>query len=103
MKAIKVVPLAGTWIETSAAKADENPQHVVPLAGTWIETHIRQKKTRLFFVVPLAGTWIETVYKSAHVQGDKPVVPLAGTWIETCNLSECRSRKGRRSPRGNVD
>ena len=34
----RVVPLAGTWIETSIRVIDSDGIEVVPLAGTWIET-----------------------------------------------------------------
>ena len=35
---IRVVPLAGTWIETGGDKEKFWKILVVPLAGTWIET-----------------------------------------------------------------
>ena len=34
----KVVPLAGTWIETAFPDEEYQQKRVVPLAGTWIET-----------------------------------------------------------------
>ena len=35
---IAVVPLAGTWIETTFMRNNAYATGVVPLAGTWIET-----------------------------------------------------------------
>ena len=35
-------------------------EKVVPLAGTWIETVVSEPSTTRIDVVPLAGTWIET-------------------------------------------
>ena len=35
---IAVVPLAGTWIETTSRECSPVKASVVPLAGTWIET-----------------------------------------------------------------
>ena len=34
----RVVPLAGTWIETSESERARMIMEVVPHAGTWIET-----------------------------------------------------------------
>ena len=36
------------------------PKEVVPLAGTWIETSLNLATSAKYIVVPLAGTWIET-------------------------------------------
>ena len=35
---VRVVPLAGTWIETFSPLKNGSKVSVVPLAGTWIET-----------------------------------------------------------------
>ena len=46
----EVVPLAGTWIETTNSVSVTMSSGVVPLAGTWIETeivaYIKNNKTR---------------------------------------------------------
>ena len=56
---------------------------VVPLAGTWIETSVWTVPIWISgVVVPLAGTWIETTEVEFTPISDR-VVPLAGTWIET--------------------
>ena len=39
---------------------EHQPHQVVPLAGTWIETSHRRQESDTDTVVPLAGTWIET-------------------------------------------
>ena len=57
---IRVVPLAGTWIETRISTYGTWSDSVVPLAGTWIETYRRERFEHVGGVVPLAGTWIET-------------------------------------------
>ena len=56
----RVVPLAGTWIETGEADRRHLKVIVVPLAGTWIETAMCCFAIDFLRVVPLAGTWIET-------------------------------------------
>ena len=57
---VRVVPLAGTWIETPVFRLMIDRHPVVPLAGTWIETPKKRSKRQKQTVVPLAGTWIET-------------------------------------------
>ena len=62
-----VVPLVGTWIETSIVLSTKQHSIVVPLVGTWIET-----KTHIYLkppakVVPLVGTWIETHARSHEI------------------------------------
>ena len=101
-KGNKVVPRAGTWIETPRSGADPGGAEVVPRAGTWIET--KKSSTSFFFhdVVPRAGTWIETALHSSSVTSFT-VVPRAGTWIETHMFINVSSSVERRSPCGNVD
>ena len=83
----KVVPLAGTWIETSRNLTSCAISAVVPLAGTWIETEWRGIFAGSYKVVPLAGTWIETGIEEVQYDLVSVVVPLAGTWIETLVLT----------------
>ena len=77
-----VVPLVGTWIETTQALSITTPSRVVPLVGTWIETAGQIRTCCPTAVVPLVGTWIETInlFPLLYVC---IVVPLVGTWIET--------------------
>ena len=100
----KVVPYAGTWIETQdkserRRRLSSFPTRerglkpappglpspfppVVPYAGTWIETQKIENDFLKKTVVPYAGTWIETgLGYAAQIAGG--VVPYAGTWIET--------------------
>ena len=75
---------------------------VVPLVGTWIETTVGSDRVRPGLVVPLVGTWIETK-KGLNFDLEDDVVPLVGTWIETeCTAKSITTGSGR-SPRGNVD
>ena len=75
---------------------------VVPLAGTRIETSLEVLGSDICKVVPLAGTRIETL-------GDKPnvgiawVVPLAGTRIETGTVEHKSTVLACRPPRGDAD
>ena len=99
-------------------------EQVVPLVGTWIETSIRAGISVICLVVPLVGTWIETrVFhtKYRHNQSfpswerglkhgsgkdqrcGSCVVPLVGTWIETSMMTITSILHSCRSPRGNVD
>ena len=101
-----VVPLAGTWIETTAMPRLHCPGKVVPLAGTWIETtalfRLSDRRRTSF---PLRERGLKPGTVSSRIQMrptsfplrerglkqnilinyDKRsvVVPLAGTWIET--------------------
>ena len=106
---IRVVPRAGTWIETRAKVPDAADVGVVPRAGTWIETQGKFEAYHRAIVVPRAGTWIETqsartryapftpsfpVRERGLKRGSKNalrlpclVVPRAGTWIETAMMS----------------
>ena len=122
---IDVVPLVGTWIETTKLGKKTTglnrsfpswerglkhfpqlPGHtervVVPLVGTWIETPISSYVRSFSKVVPLVGTWIETNMSSIASLGTR-VVPLVGTWIETTFLPGSEKILNCRSPRGNVD
>ena len=120
-----VVPLVGTWIETSDQFRSDIPGIVVPLVGTWIETLVEECRHNSYSVVPLVGTWIETFccpvlifcvspsfpswerglkhFFDRELVCDKRVVPLVGTWIETNTAKELCEKEGGRSPRGNVD
>ena len=75
---------------------------VVPLVGTWIETTQTFKEEYYGRVVPLVGTWIETPKNIFHFCW-LPVVPLVGTWIETTYMPNYTDTVTGRSPRGNVD
>ena len=80
LETVSVVPLVGTWIETTWIKHKWTSGRVVPLVGTWIETSVSDIEKLAYAVVPLVGTWIETTI---------------------CSVI-CRIAFGR-SPRGNVD
>ena len=121
-----VVPLAGTWIETTALfRLSDRRRTSFPLRerglkpGT-VSSRIQMRPTsfplrerglkqnilinydKRSVVVPLAGTWIETkVFSSLHLSIS--VVPLAGTWIETGCTAKCGMTGSGRSPCGNVD
>ena len=62
-----VVPLVGTWIETTLVELGHERSYVVPLVGTWIETDCKAGQMIILKVVPLVGTWIETYSVSYDV------------------------------------
>ena len=97
-----VVPLAGTWIETSFILRISSSCVVVPLAGTWIETSPQKEEQEGNNVVPLAGTWIETSFLVYSPSSSTPSFPSRERGLK---LFECHSCTGfcSRSPRGNVD
>ena len=121
---LRVVPRAGTWLETCLVLTSTILSVVVPRAGAGRETNeverykehirsfpVRERGLKLLFrkripdltvVVPRAGTWIEIRQPPAH-PSNTGVVPRVGTWIEICtDLSPIGSLSGR-SPCGNVD
>ena len=49
---------------------------VVPRAGTWIETHRSDSGRRSYCVVPRAGTWIETDIVSGFLSFDWASFPV---------------------------
>ena len=80
---LRVVPLAGTWIETgSYSRCRTRQTRVVPLAGTWIETASPLWKCPGLRSFPLRERGLKQQYVRDAVRAEN-VVPLAGTWIET--------------------
>ena len=53
-------PLRERGLKQCDARSGDCTVRVVPLAGTWIETKWQRIYEDMFCVVPLAGTWIET-------------------------------------------
>ena len=75
---------------------------VVPLVGTWIET---TAQTDYFGMDGSFPSWERGLKLGniPHAEQVTDVVPLVGTWIETEDVSDRLKRTQRRSPRGNVD
>ena len=53
-------PLRERGLKPDQKQPEIVQRKVVPLAGTWIETVFLDQLPDLKYVVPLAGTWIET-------------------------------------------
>ena len=110
----------GTWIETLLNIAAPSAPGVVPLVGTWIETSemslcsamltpsfpLRERGLKLMVriwiiwlqsVVPLAGTWIETVYVIADKSGELSF-PLRERGLKQRDLYAALPACCRRSP-----
>ena len=77
-------------------------QAVVPLAGTWIETSgvVGVPPDRWSF--PLRERGLKQLLFDV-IEGHIVVVPLAGTWIETMKSRTIQGIHLSRSPCGNVD
>ena len=97
-----VVPLVGTWIETSDKNLGSANTQSFPLWERGLKRDLRKINFVYRCVVPLVGTWIETLsFEKEHLPAG--VVPLVGTWIETWYPWQYKGSCFRRSPCGNVD
>ena len=78
----RVVPFAGTWIETQYDNIMKHFSKVVPFAGTWIETSVRYTVTVQFLSFPSRERGLKRI-RTLATSDEYAVVPFAGTWIET--------------------
>ena len=75
---------------------------VAPLVGAWIEIFYALMTKCKEIVAPLVGAWIEIVkyLSSCHL---RTVAPLVGAWIEIRDIRPDRPSGKSRSPCGSVD